>query len=764
MNPYNSRTRHKSDIKITGENAVGKRLSDDVQSLNSWSEKFSTSSSESGSCHEQGGATSSHEPRPKDFGPKLKSMFHSLITPKTDSSNSSVNKNKKYTHTASAAYECDNVNDDVEWSPSLPITDDLAKDHVNFAYESTLNKQNGFDETDSCIPFRHHNNGKGSAKKQIVTNCAVSNTKKLYPCLESFKHSDTNKEITSNTASTSTKSSHPALAVRSEKKNLSEENNHRSQVLNNTIAQRYESNEPQKNSTPFQKKMFQGGRTESTSLPVSLSHAQNEISPNLLSQYAKSQKVDYSYPQGKATSVDRLHKSQPLLSTSPQLRRQPTSSNDLESYKQSFEHRIEPENVKMKVKSVWNNIKYGWTFKSKPSIKYDSPLFMLGKCYHRRKDDPNTEPEGDFLKDFISRIWLTYRSKFYPIPGTKFNTDCGWGCMLRSGQMLIAQCLVTHYLGRDWRLHDKQTEAESTFYREIIRWFSDPIDTPSDKTPFCLHHLANFGRAYNKDPGEWYGPASVAYIFRDAFTRASECIPILSKVCVYVAQDCTVYIDDVLKLCTARPRSESLNDSAEKHPVAGDTACGPESLDGAWQRSLILLIPMRLGGEAMNEIYIPCVKSLLSHNNCMGIIGGKPKHSLYFLGWQDDKLIYLDPHLCQDAVDTSDKNFRIESFHCMSPRKLTISKMDPSCTVGFYIKNAQDFQKFVYEVKEFIAPPKQKGSYPLFIFSEGSHDEAPGHSHTGEDRGRVKITHYYIDEDGQKKRTFSQESEEFVML
>ncbi|CAG5126038.1 unnamed protein product [Candidula unifasciata] len=416
--------------------------------------------------------------------------------------------------------------------------------------------------------------------------------------------------------------------------------------------------------------------------------------------------------------------------------------------------------MKTKVKSVWNNIRYGWTFKSKPSFKCDSPLYILGKCYFRKKDDQTTTTEDQFLMDFVSRIWLTYRSNFYPIPGTKLSTDCGWGCMLRTGQMLIAQCLVTHFLGRDWRLYDKQTDAENTFYRAIIRWFSDPIDTPSDKTPFCLHHLASFGRAYNKDPGEWYGPASVAYIFRDAFAKARHTVPVLSQLCVYVSQDCTVYIDDVIKMCTERQQSESVGSTSECDSEAASSCQGTEK----WQRSLILLIPIRLGGETMNEIYIPCVQQLLSQENCMGIIGGKPKHSLYFIGWQDDKLIYLDPHLCREAVDTTSSDFRIETYHCMTPRRLAITKMDPSCTVGFYIKDEQDFKHFVQQVTQYASPPDEKGAYPLFIFADGHMNESSlKQVYPTVDR-RVRLTHYHMDQNGQRRRTFSNDSEEFVML
>ena len=51
-------------------------------------------------------------------------------------------------------------------------------------------------------------------------------------------------------------------------------------------------------------------------------------------------------------------------------------------------------------------------------------------------------------------------------------------------------------------------------------------------------------------------------------------------------------------------------------------------------RSVVILIPIRLGESIMNPVYIPCIRGLFELKHCIGIVGGKPKHSLYFVGIQ----------------------------------------------------------------------------------------------------------------------------------
>lgn len=85
-----------------------------------------------------------------------------------------------------------------------------------------------------------------------------------------------------------------------------------------------------------------------------------------------------------------------------------------------------------------------------------SEKWLLGVCYKVSSEESSDGviPANDFdefLRDFSSRIWITYRRGFDPIGDSNFTSDVGWGCMLRSSQMLVAQALLFHHLGRSWR-------------------------------------------------------------------------------------------------------------------------------------------------------------------------------------------------------------------------------------------------------------------------------------------------------------------------
>lgn len=316
------------------------------------------------------------------------------------------------------------------------------------------------------------------------------------------------------------------------------------------------------------------------------------------------------------------------------------------------------------------------------------PVWILGKKYNAIK-------ELDTIRRFIrSKLWFTYRKGFVPIGGcsSAYTSDKGWGCMLRCGQMVLAQALVALHLGRDWQW-DPQTK-DST-YLKILNKFED-----KRTAPFSIHQIAVMGETEGKEVGQWFGPNTIAQVLKKLVAYDE-----WSSITIHVALDNTLIVNDVLRQCR-------VEGAVAAEEVKTDE---PLSAPSQW-KPLLLLIPLRLGLSDINPVYINGLKTSFKIPQSLGVIGGKPNLALYFIGCVEDQVIFLDPHTTQryGCVDQKidDEDIELDqTYHCKAASRIPISGIDPSVALCFFCATEKEFKSLCKSMQnELITPEKQ----PLF--------------------------------------------------
>lgn len=132
----------------------------------------------------------------------------------------------------------------------------------------------------------------------------------------------------------------------------------------------------------------------------------------------------------------------------------------------------------------------------------------------------------------------------------------------------------------------------------------------------------------------------------------------------------------------------------------------------AFQPTLII-VPLRLGLNELNPIYIERLKKCFSFETTLGIIGGRPNQALYFIGYVDDEALYLDPHTCQRSGSVGNKETQTEiemdeTYHHRFAGRINFTSMDPSIAVAFLCKTRDEFDRLIEKLEE------KDGNTPLF--------------------------------------------------
>ena len=136
--------------------------------------------------------------------------------------------------------------------------------------------------------------------------------------------------------------------------------------------------------------------------------------------------------------------------------------------------------------------------------------------------------------------------------------------------------------------------------------------------------------------------------------------------------------------------------------------------------SVFVVIPVRLGLNAVEPEYLECLKQMFNFESSCGIAGGSDYKALYFTGMlnpmsADPQLMYLDPHFvhdaipgnrCQHWIDSLARSERatgdhwllpelfLKEYHCSDIRTMKLSKICPSLAIGFYLRGHHEYESF----------------------------------------------------------------------
>jgi hypothetical protein len=122
----------------------------------------------------------------------------------------------------------------------------------------------------------------------------------------------------------------------------------------------------------------------------------------------------------------------------------------------------------------------------------------------------------------------------------------------------------------------------------------------------------------------------------------------------------------------------------------------------------LVVIPLMAGVDRVNQSNAEQILKTFEMPSSMGIVGGRPKHSLYFFAAQLDTLFFFDPHIVLSAYVSAETLGTLPQGGLSS---IPVVDLDPCMLMCFCIKSREELSNFEETLTKVVFP---LGEFPLF--------------------------------------------------
>ena len=311
-----------------------------------------------------------------------------------------------------------------------------------------------------------------------------------------------------------------------------------------------------------------------------------------------------------------------------------------------------------------------------------------------------------------------YNTRFFPGGKNNYSSDCGWGCMVRCCQMMLSRAFIKFRLNelidvqedKDIELKNVKDEVIYYFYDKFIsihdihinksifemykNILKKKINVIEIIPPYSIYILTLLGNCPNIHTSDHNMIKTIIKINKTLFNENIAMVHFISSVNKKkIIENFCEKIDS------------NLNEDNDDFLIYNSNKY-------LFKKNGIVFISLRLGLQKIDSSYIEMIPKIFNnlHNN-IGFVSGKKKSAYYFIGINDNKLIFADPHFNQDQEKDEQKfpSYSINELFLM-PVKEICSEL----TLGVTICSKNDLEQLFDDLSWF------KEINPEFIgFDEG---------------------------------------------